>query len=200
VATDTYGQGVQIPALTDAPNISLVGQSMDDIIAKSNMSFASATDRNATLTDPVAGMVAFLDDSKIFTGYDGSTWQTIVASTLPWANVVLPSGYQAWIGNTVGPRVRREGSIVYLEGRMMRTDSTNIAAQDGLTIGTVPLAYQPVGHYAEGHVSLSNAGTGAPVGRIEIWHRESTDGPGTIRLWTDKPSQWIGFSSWWFVN
>ena len=141
------------------------------------------------------GMVTYLEDVKLWQGWNGTTWQTILASTLPWANVQLASGYEAYIGSTVGPRVRREGSIVYLEGRLQRTGGSNIPASDSLTLGTIPTAYRPVGHYAEGFTTTSNSGSGTPLARIEIWNTD-----GTIRYWSDRPTSWVGFSNWWFIN
>ncbi|WP_326792039.1 hypothetical protein OHA79_09565 [Streptomyces sp. NBC_00841] len=196
--TDARGQAIPYSTLSDKPNAQTLGQAIVDAVAdKVVMTFNSATVRGGTIPAPKAGMVSYLKDTKLIQVYDGTTWQTMVAATLPWANVTLSSTYKAYApGSTVGPRVRREGSIVYLEGRLMRTDGANIpAGSDSLTIGTVPSAYRPSGHYAEGFCTTSNAGTGTPLARVEVWHTD-----GTIRLWTDRATTFIGFSSWWFVN
>lgn len=201
MATDPYGQGVTWLDYTDKPDLKVMGDNMAiPLTRQSNCVFQNASERDATTTAPVAGQEAWLIDQGLKTLYDGTTWQTVVVATLPWANVQLASGYQAWVGNTVGPRVRREGSIVYLEGRLMTTSGDNIPVSDSLVLGTIPAAYQPVGHYAEGFVSISNAGSGPPLARIEIWHKTASTGPGTIRYFSDKPTQWVGFSSWWFIN
>ncbi|GGW82521.1 hypothetical protein [Streptomyces griseoloalbus] len=193
---DDYGQGIDLISLTDAPDMAkAIADLAAGVIPRSMLRFASSSERGATLTGPEAGMVTYLEDVKRLDVYDGSKWQAIVSATLPWANVSLASGYKAWEGGTVGPRVRREGSIVYLEGRLQRTSGADIAASDGVTLGTVPTAYRPVGHYAEGFVTLTNSGANTPVGRIEIWHTD-----GTIRYWSDKATSFVGFSSWWFIN
>lgn len=192
---DSYGQGLSLATLTDAPNAAtLVHGIVDETLKRLNNRYASASERGATVTAPEEGMVTYLRDANLLQLFDGASWQTVLASTLPWANVQLATGYQAYVGSTVGPRVRREGNIVYLEGRLSRT-SGDIPQSDSVTLGTVPAAYRPVGHYAEGFTTTSNSGNGTPLGRIEIWHTD-----GTIRYWSDRPTNWVGFSSWWFVN
>lgn len=194
--TDTYGQNIPYSTLTDVWNAQTLGAGIvNGLTPQSVMRFPSASVRGATIQTPQAGMVTYLKDVQQLQYFDGDTWQTVVASNLPWANVSLASGFQAYSGNTVGPRVRREGSIVYLEGRLSKTSGTIAANQNGLVLGTVPVGYRPVGHYAEGVVTATNGGTGAPLARIEIWHTD-----GTIRYWSDKATDWVGFQSWWFVN
>ncbi|MET8978574.1 hypothetical protein ABZX85_23440 [Streptomyces sp. NPDC004539] len=74
MATDSYGQTIVIPALADAPNISTVGSSIDALVGRSVMRFASASARAATLAAPVEGMTAWLADVDQLTVYDGSAW------------------------------------------------------------------------------------------------------------------------------
>jgi hypothetical protein len=197
--TDDWGQGISLAALTDAPDLPrAIADLANGVIPRGVLTFASASARGATLVGAAAphpGMVTFLTDVDRLDVYDGSKWQTVLTATLPWANVSLASGYAAYGGSTVGPRVRREGDIVYLEGRLQRSNGANIGAADNLTLGTVPAAYRPVGHYAEGFCTISNASTGTPLARVEIWHTD-----GTIRYWSDKSTTFVGFSSWWFIN
>lgn len=198
---DPYGADALLAALTDAPDAAKLAADIGIPLAKlSVIPFASVSERAAVLATPSAGMVTFLQDTKIWQGYDGQNWQTIVAATLPWANVTLGSGYVAYGGSTVGPRVRREGSIVYLEGRLAKTGGATIPASDNVILGTIPLAYQPIGHYAEDACTISNAAAGPPVARIEVWHKTAASDPGTIRYWSDKATTFVGFSSWWFIN
>lgn len=199
---DPYGAGALIAALTDTPDAAKLASDIVGPLAKLVViPFASASARAAVLTAPDPGMVTFLKDTKVWQGYDGSTWQTIVAATLPWADVTLASGYQAYGGSTVAPRVRREGSIVYMEGRLTGSGVGNtIPASDNIILGTIPLAYQPIGHYAETACTISNAAAGPPVARVEIWHKTAPANPGTIRYWSDKTTTFVGFSSSWFIN
>lgn len=76
MATDDYGQGIAIPALTDAPSISLTGASIHALVPQTIMRFASASARNAAIPSPVAGMQAWLTAEKLMTYYDGTSWTT----------------------------------------------------------------------------------------------------------------------------
>lgn len=191
---DDYGQNIPIALLTDGPpNINTVTDGIvNGLSPRANMTFASSTARSAAIPSPVEGMESWLKDSDTKHVYDGSAWQQVTMGKLPWANVSLASGWSPWVGNTVAPRVRREGSIVYLEGRQQY--SSSFAGANGVTIGTVPSSYWPIGHYAEGAATITLNGA-PPIGRIEVWHTD-----GTIRLWTDNATNWVGYSSWWFVT
>ncbi|WP_330449828.1 hypothetical protein [Streptomyces anulatus] len=75
---DPYGQGVLIAALSDAPNAEVLARNLAEAILRlSNMSFASATERNATLTSPVEGMRTWLRDVNREEVYDGSAWRAV---------------------------------------------------------------------------------------------------------------------------
>lgn len=72
--TDAYGQGIQVAALTDAPNAQVLAQGLAAAVGQSNMRFTNAAARAAALTSPVAGMRAWLATEKLWTYYDGSAW------------------------------------------------------------------------------------------------------------------------------
>lgn len=92
--TDSYGQGVQIAALTDAPNATtLVTGITDALVPRCVMRFASASARNATITSPVEGMQAWLQDVNWLTLYDGTAWVVVSAGTQAWTTVGLASGF-----------------------------------------------------------------------------------------------------------
>lgn len=100
--TDAYGQGINIAALTDAPNANTLAFDIVNAIApRSVMRFASASARNATLTSPVEGMLAWLQDVNWLTLYDGSAWVVVSAGTQAWTTVGLASGF-AHNGNSNG--------------------------------------------------------------------------------------------------
>lgn len=76
---DSYGQGVVVASLTDAPNAETLARNIADAIAqRSVMRFASASTRASTLTSPVEGMVSWLQDVNALYLYDGSAWQPIM--------------------------------------------------------------------------------------------------------------------------
>lgn len=83
--TDSYGQGVSIASLTDAPNAETLAKNIaNTIVARSAMRFTSASNRAATLTGvaaPVAGMVTYLQDVKRLDYYDGSAWVPLKGQT-----------------------------------------------------------------------------------------------------------------------
>jgi hypothetical protein len=194
--TDIYSQNVSYPKLQDQPNIeAALSATVNAAVPKMNMTFADANARAAAIPKPVEGMETYLVAERRKEIRVQGVWQQIVMTTFPWANVVLTGTYEAFIGSTVGPRVRREGSIVYLEGRMQRKDVGLIPPSEGLVIAQIPTSYRPVGHYAEGFATISNSGNGTPLARIEIWNTD-----GSVRYYSDRSTQWIGFSSWWFVN
>ena len=102
MATDTYGQGIDTLDYTDKPDLVVLGQSLrDGLTQRSAMRFANATTRDATITAPVAGMIAFLADQHTWTGYDGSAWVALAAGTQAWTTPTLATGYTA-NGNSNG--------------------------------------------------------------------------------------------------
>lgn len=92
--TDAYGQNISITSPSDAPDIPATATALaGGLVPRSVMRFASASTRNGTLASPVAGMVAFLADSKLFTGYDGTAWVVLAAGTQAWTTPGLFTGY-----------------------------------------------------------------------------------------------------------
>ncbi len=82
--TDSYGQNVQYPTLTDKPNAQSLSEGLvTGIVPKVVMQFASATVRGATITKPVAGMVTWLKDVKRLEVYDGSGSNVLNFNQLP---------------------------------------------------------------------------------------------------------------------
>lgn len=147
--TDAYGQGIQIAALTDAPNANtLISGPVDDLTERSVMRFASASARNATLTSPVAGMVAYLTTEKLFTGYDGTSWVVLAAGTSAWTNVPLASGF-THNGNSNGTFQYRVVNLfgektVMLQGAINVTYSGTTIPNGGVVTSTaLPSAARP---------------------------------------------------------
>lgn len=100
--TDAYGQGIQIAALTDAPNANTLAYNIvNPLVPRSVMRFASASARNATIASPVEGMMAWLQSENLLTVYDGSAWVVVSAGTQAWTTVGLASGF-AHNGNSNG--------------------------------------------------------------------------------------------------
>lgn len=92
--TDSYGQGIQYPTLTDKPNAQTLGQGIvENLTPKVILTFASAVVRGATVLQPVAGMVSWLKDVGRLEVYDGSAWVSFGYGTNAWKNVPLASGW-----------------------------------------------------------------------------------------------------------
>ncbi|MBT2467865.1 hypothetical protein J7E97_08250 [Streptomyces sp. ISL-66] len=77
-SADASGQGILLPRLTDPPNIDTLYSLLNSIISKTVLTFASASARNATLTSPVEGQMAWLQDTNVLTQYTGSAWVNIL--------------------------------------------------------------------------------------------------------------------------
>ena len=81
MATDDYGQGITLMALTDAPSIPKgIADLAGGVIPRGVMRFASASTRGATLAGtyaPVEGMVTWLVAEKRLDVYDGTAWRQI---------------------------------------------------------------------------------------------------------------------------
>ncbi|MGY1439641.1 hypothetical protein [Streptomyces reniochalinae] len=92
--TDDYGQGVPWLDNGDKPDVRAGTKGLADALTpRSVMRFATAAERNATVTSPVAGMVAHLAAEKLFTGYDGTAWVVLAAGSSQWTTISLASGY-----------------------------------------------------------------------------------------------------------
>ncbi|MFD3571428.1 hypothetical protein [Streptomyces sp. NPDC058667] len=145
MATDSYGQSITLPALTDPPNISLPSEAMDDILAQTVLRFSSASARTAALigdATPVPGMVTYLEaedryDARMADG----TWQAITPG--PWVALTFASGYTARTGL---PSYRIVNGAVELRGTLQRT--TGAPFSDGVTFTplTLPVAARPTSY------------------------------------------------------
>jgi hypothetical protein len=99
VATDSYGQSVPYPTLSEAPDAETGFEGLvNAMVPRSNMRFASASARNATLTSPTAGMVAYLVSEKQLTIYDGSSWKGIFFGDTDWGTY-----NPVWSATTTNP-------------------------------------------------------------------------------------------------
>lgn len=107
--TDSYGQGVVVAALTDAPNAETLARNIvDSTIPRSVMRFASASARAATITSPVEGMVTWLQDVNLLYVYDGSSWLPQSTELMPWTNLSSLGSYAGgFSASTPPPRMRK---------------------------------------------------------------------------------------------
>jgi len=142
------------------------------------MRFADAAARDAAITSPDAGMVAWLDTPGSLTVRTASAWRTLWSS-LAWTDLTLSSGYETY-GST--PRAAVEvGQFITLRGGIQRNTSAQIAT--GSTIATIPSAL------------------GTPVsGDFPIAVQWSGDVPtGRLYVGADRTLQYIGDSTNWIA-
>lgn len=148
MATDDYGQSIVIPALTDAPNAGTIGTGMNSMVGRTIMRFTSASSRNATITSPVAGMQAWLDTEKLWTGYDGTQWTVMAAGASAWTTIPLATGY-SHNGNSNGTCQYRlvnffgELSVQLRGGLNLTYPGGSIANGSVLTSTALPTAARP---------------------------------------------------------
>lgn len=94
--TDAYGQGVQIATRTDAMDgAKLADDLATGIVPRSVLRFATEAERNATVTSPVRGMIAYVSSIDSFTGYTAGGWVVLAAGSQAWATVSLVSGWSS---------------------------------------------------------------------------------------------------------
>jgi len=97
----------------------LTAADVNDYLMKQAVTyFASSTARDAAITSPVEGMVAYLEDTNIYTFYNGSAWGNLVwpdawiAYTPTLTNITLGSGgTSAFFYQRVGKAVNVRGRI-----------------------------------------------------------------------------------------
>lgn len=119
--TDSYGQNIPFPTLTDKANARTLGEGIvENLTPRSVMRFPSASTRAATITAPVEGMVTWLADLNRLEVYDGSSWVAVAAGTAGWTNVPLRTA-DGWMTADSGAATNNQGRfqyrIVYLFGQ-----------------------------------------------------------------------------------
>jgi hypothetical protein len=170
---DSYGQGVVVASLTDAPNAEVLARNIADaIVQRGNMRFASAAARAAALTGataPVEGMESWLQDTNTKAIYDGTQWVAQPSLIMDWTALSSLGSYAGgFTASTPPPRMRK---ISMLGTEVWEYEGAiNIAAlsPNTTTTGfTFTAAYRPVtgrtfavassSHYAA-RVTIANTG------------------------------------------
>lgn len=145
-STDSFGQGITLWQMTDAPSIPPAIQALaDGVIPRGVMRFASASARGAALVGaaaPVEGMVTYLLDVNRLETYNGSDWVS------PEPNLVAgSSGLSAYTGFSVIDFFGyRQGRMTVLDIYLTRTGAT-IQSTSGNIADTqaclVPTSWRP---------------------------------------------------------
>lgn len=147
--TDTFAQGFTALDYGDVPDLKVMGDGLLKMAGQTVMRFSSASSRNANLTAPVAGMVAWCAAEKLLTVYDGTAWVAVASGTQSWTTPSLATGYTG-NGNSNGtPQYRLVNffgeSVVMWKGGLNVTYSGGTPVNGGNFIagGTLPAAVRP---------------------------------------------------------
>lgn len=194
--SDPYGQGVQIASITDAPNGPRLARDLaNGLVPRSVMRFASAAERNATISTPAFGMTASIAAEGLLTWYDGAEWVVIASGTTAWTQPALANGY-ANNGNNQGNFRWRAVNLfgetaVFLQGGIIPTYSPQIPGSGVFLAAPLPVYARPT-TVRTFLVPCSDVGSSRIAlkvdahtdGRLEIFGTNSSD----IR------PVWIGFN------
>lgn len=103
--TDSYGQGIGLWSMTDAPDIpGAVALFAQGVLPRLRLTFASASARGATLTGataPVPGMMTWLSDVGRLDIWDGTAWVAVSTGASSW-KTIAPASPWTQNGNSQG--------------------------------------------------------------------------------------------------
>ncbi|GAA3018423.1 hypothetical protein [Streptomyces fulvorobeus] len=142
-ATDGYGQAVQYPVLSDAPNMENAFQTaVNGIVSHSVLRFANSNERSATLTGQfkaVPGMISYLIAEDRWDRFDGDkVWRPMTPGA--WKPLTFASGYTAFGGS---PGYRIVNGSVELRGAFQRTSGSNFTQDSEIYAFTLPTEARP---------------------------------------------------------
>ncbi|WP_327712378.1 hypothetical protein OG912_32165 [Streptomyces sp. NBC_00464] len=188
---DSYGQNVQYPVLSDAPNIETALQALvNGVVPLTVMRFPNANARAATLTGnykPVPGMITYLAAEDRWERRDGdNVWRPFSPGV--WKPIAYTTGYTSQSGS---PAYRIINNEVQLRGTIRRTAaSTDLVTNVDVHFATLPSEARPIGGYryflaAANFVNTS--GTSYFSGRIGI----APDGSMIYVMPLNSKSEWL---------
>lgn len=168
MATDDYGQGVQILDYTDRPDLALLGKNLAaGLTPRSVMRFANASARDATITSPVPGMVAWVADTKLLTCWDGAAWRGMYMGSTDWSALTLNSGFTTPQGSlhTIEFRVVNAAGTPRVEFHGSVDCTADVTGQ--VNVATLPVGARPTSLRTLAVTRTFNAVTSG-VARVEI--------------------------------
>lgn len=156
--TDSFGQGINLPLLSDAPDAQQLGADLGaGMVPQLVMRFDSAAHRGATITTPIEGMTTYLRDLNRHEFYDGSAWRTLSEwqTTDPtWASslgsVSIGNGQKYWRWTKIGRTVLAR--MIWQAGNTTTYGTFGVPPSAGLWSFSLPTpaASDAVGEYATG--------------------------------------------------
>ncbi|MFJ9408583.1 hypothetical protein [Streptomyces sp. NPDC101393] len=147
--TDSKGQNVPFPVLTDKPNARSFGENMVEALAgQLVMRFPSRSVRGATLTTPEAGMMSWIDDLALMEMYDGDNWTAVASGQTVWTDFPLAAPWTDG-ANSNGDFQYRVVNLfgqdtIMFRGAISRTWPTNPVEPYVLTSSPLPVGARPV--------------------------------------------------------
>lgn len=175
--TDDYGQGVSIAALTDKPDAEKLAKEIaNGVAARSVMRFADAAARNATLTSPVDGMMAWLDAEQSMTVRASGSWRTVAtdrARTTTTTGLTLRSGWSlsAFQASAVCGVAMVRVDVQRTGGTIPASAAGNLADTE---VCVLPAGWRPF----DTRTAVVEDGFGSGAARV------TTDGVITLRTWS----------------
>lgn len=128
----------------------------DYLMKQAVMYFASASARNSAITSPVEGMVSYLEDTNVYTFYNGTAWIDLlwgdawIAYTPTLTNITLGSG------GTSSFFYQRVGKMVNVRGRITLGTS---GALSGVATFTLPVNAITADQFWDSGTILNDSGT-----------------------------------------
>lgn len=196
--SDSYGQGIPYPTLTDKPNIQTMGSGIvDGIVPQTVMRFPSASVRASTIHTPIAGMTTYLVDEQRVDVFDGDRWSAIPSGTPVWETFPLDETNWSHDTDNQGAFMYRVVSFfgeptIMLRGGITRKTSYpgSFPAYFRLNDGSLPQLARPVSKRPM-LAACSATGSGGLVLKIEL----GTDGNIDVYgIGGDTVPPWISFN------
>lgn len=147
--TDSYGQSVTYPTLTDKANAQSLAEGLvSAMVPKLVMSFASASVRGATIKKPVEGMITWLKDVDRLEVFDGSAWVSFAFGTNTWKTISLASGFTSNGNSNGAPQYRvvnmfGEDTIMFRGGVAITYDTGGIKNNGTINSTMLPTSARP---------------------------------------------------------
>lgn len=187
---DGYGQNIQYPVLSDAPNIETAFQTaVNGMVALGVLRFANANERSATLVGTYSarpGMITYLIAEDRWDRYDGDkVWRPLTPG--PWKPLTFASGYTA---NASSPGYRIVNGEVQLRGQFKRTNDSDLVTATATLFCTLPTEARPVGGskvFVAAANFTTNAGVSRFSGRIDV----GTNGQMNYLMGSGSTSAWL---------
>ncbi|MER5501369.1 hypothetical protein ABT096_29770 [Streptomyces sp. NPDC002561] len=187
---DSYGQGIQYPVLSDAPNAETAfGGVVNGLAPLSVLRFANANERAATLTGAYAaqpGMISYLIAEDRWDTYGAdAVWRPM--SPGPWKPLTFSSGYTAFEGS---PGYRIVNGDVQLRGQFKRTDGSDLVTATSTLFCNLPVEARPIGA-TRVFIAAANFTTSSGVSRFSGRITINSDGQAGYMMGAGSTSGWL---------